>query len=239
MISIVLLVLGLVTGSFLGALTYRLPRRISINEGRSKCPECNHQISWFDNIPVLSFLILHGKCRNCKVKISPRYPLIESVTAVTFVIIGFNPLSLIFALILIAVFVIDLEHQIIPDELTFFGLLFLTLNLLLFNQELLFVNLLAGLISANILLFLNLITNGRGMGLGDVKLAILIGAIVGLNMFLVWIFFSFIAGSIVGIILIALKKANLKQKIAFGPFLIIGLVLSFYFGPAFLSLLNL
>jgi prepilin signal peptidase PulO-like enzyme (type II secretory pathway) len=232
MVSLFLLVLGLVTGSFLGALTYRLPKRISINEGRSKCPVCSHQISWYDNIPLLSYLILQGKCRNCKNRISPRYPLIESATAITFIIIGFNPLSLIFAAILMAIFVIDWEHQIIPDELVFIGLFFLILSVP-------FDNLLAGFLAADILLFLNLITKGKGMGLGDVKLAILLGGIVGLHMFLIWIFFSFIAGSIVGIILIGLRKTSLKEKIAFGPFLIIGLVLAFYLGGSFISLLNI
>ncbi|CAN5325826.1 A24 family peptidase [soil metagenome] len=229
---VLLLVFGLVIGSFLGALSYRLPRRISISEGRSECPNCHRQISWFDNIPLFSFLFLLGKCRNCKQKISFRYPLIELSTAIIFIIIGFNIVHLIIASVLIAIFVIDLETQIIPDELVFIGIVVFLL------AGFSFINLLAGLLSALILLLLNIMTKGKGMGLGDVKLALLLGAMVGLDKFLIWLFFSFASGAIVGIMLILFKSAGLKQKIAFGPFLIIGLVLTIFFGSQFLVVLG-
>jgi prepilin signal peptidase PulO-like enzyme (type II secretory pathway) len=214
---VILFALGLIIGSFLGALTYRLPRNISIAKGRSFCPNCKHQIAAYDNIPVISWLILGGKCRNCKHKISFREPLIEISTAIIFIIIGFNVIALILACILISIFIIDFEHQLIPDELVFIGIAVLMPSL---------TNLLAGLLAANLLLFLNLITKGKGMGLGDVKLAILLGAIVGLSSLFNWLFMSFLVGAMVGIILMLAGIAKLKQKIAFGPFLIIGLVLT-------------
>src|SRR5260221_14472708 len=115
-------ILGLVIGSFLSAFTYRFPRDISTAKGRSKCPRCGSLISWYDNIPLFSFILLSGKCRNCQKPISIRYPIIELTTAVVFVVVGFNILNLVLACILISIFVIDFEHQIIPDELIFIGL---------------------------------------------------------------------------------------------------------------------
>jgi len=225
---------GLAIGSFLGALTYRLPRNIDISRGRSICPNCKRQIKWFDNIPLLSYFILGGKCRNCKQKISIFYPLIELATAITFVLIGPNLFTLIIASFLIAIFVIDIEKQIIPDSLVFIGLLaFIIYNL----RSVIYGSLLAGFIAADILLLLHFVTSGKGMGLGDVKLALLLGAIIGIDKFLVWFFFSFLTGAIVGIILVVTHRATLRQKVAFGPFLIVGLVLTNYFGDMFLKLL--
>ncbi|MBI3396837.1 prepilin peptidase, partial [Candidatus Woesebacteria bacterium] len=125
---LILFLLGLVIGSFLGALSYRLPRNISISKGRSVCPNCKHIITWHDNIPLLSYILLFGKCRNCKKHISIRYPLIELFTALGFIIVGSTIQSsnffdlfyyLIVFAILVLVFVVDFEEQIIPDEATF------------------------------------------------------------------------------------------------------------------------
>lgn len=236
---ILLFILGLIIGSFLGVIIYRLPRNLNITTDRSRCDNCKKIIAWFDNVPLLSYLVLKGKCRHCHKKISLKEPLIELATGIVFVIIGFNIINLILASILIAIFVIDLEHQIIPDELVFIGLLVLFFNFIFTGNPLLYSNLLAGFVSALLLLSLNLVTRGRGMGLGDVKLAILLGGIVGLDKFFVWLFFSFLIGAIIGVMLILLRQARLKGKIAFGPFLIIGLVLTIYFGNNFIQLLNL
>ncbi len=233
--SVFLSVLGLILGSFLGALTYRLPRKLSINEGRSKCPNCGKQIEWYDNIPLLSFILLQGKCRSCGEKISFRYPLIEALTAVVFVSIGLHIFPLILASILIAIFVTDIENQLIFDELVFLGLFFVILNLIVLNSDQLFVYLLGGFLASILLLIINFLTNGRGMGLGDVKLAILLGSLLPIELILVWFFFSFVSGAVVGVILIMVRNAKLKQKIAFGPFLIIGLVLTLFFGQFFLK----
>src|SRR5258708_9449255 len=237
MVSLFLFVLGLVIGSFLGALTYRLPREISIAKGRSFCENCKHQIRWYDNIPLLSYLILRGKCRDCHTEISLRDPLIELSSGIIFVLIGLNPVLLVISAILIAIFVTDLEFQLIFDELVFGGLAFLILTFIVTDQTKIFELLLAGFLGANILLFLNLITKGRGMGLGDVKLALLIGPMLGLEKLLTWLFFSFVSGAIIGVLLILFKGASMKQKIAFGPFLIIGFLLTLMFGNYFSKLL--
>ncbi|HSX49286.1 MAG TPA: prepilin peptidase [Candidatus Saccharimonadales bacterium] len=238
-VVILLSLLGLVIGSFIGALTYRLPRRISIVRGRSICPNCKKKIHAYDNIPLLSFIILRGKCRNCKKEISLRYPLIEAVTAIIFIAVGLNVVNLVFASILFAIFVIDLEHQIIPDELVNLGLAVLLFILLVTGSESLFPRLLSGFASASILLTLNLITKGKGMGLGDAKLAILIGSFFVPPFFLIWLFFSFASGAAVGVVLILARISKLKTRIAFGPFLIIGAVLTMLYGEAFLKILGI
>lgn len=238
MVDLLLFLTGLIIGSFLGALTYRLPRSVNWVSGRSKCPSCGHEISWYDNIPLVSFVILGGKCRNCRQKISLRYPLLEFATAVTFVLVGPNVFGLVIACLLIAIFVIDIEHQLIPDELVYLGIIVLLAKFLIYDSNLIYQSLLAGFLSSFILLFLNIITFGKGMGLGDVKLAILLGFIVGLKLFLIFLFFAFVVGAIVGIIFVAFRMRSFKERIAFGPFLIVGCVLSLMFGQGFIKLLG-
>lgn len=221
-----LFISGLIVGSFLAALSYRLPRKISIKKGRSFCPECKVKISWYDNVPVLSYIILRGRCRHCSKMISWRYPAIELTTAISFVLIGLNPFMLLISCLLITIFVIDLEDQIIPDELVFIGLVaFILVSFIDPNRYPLFIGLLAGFLSALFLLFVNIVTKGQGMGLGDVKLVILLGAILGRDS-INFMLLSFLTGGALAVILILTKKAGLKQKIAFGPFLIIGFLLS-------------
>lgn len=239
-------VLGLVLGSFLGALTYRLPLGESVAKGRSCCPRCKKKIVWYDNIPLLSFVFLGGRCRNCKSLISWRYPLIEVSTALGFVAIGYFTMntqglslqvvySIIIFLILEAIFVIDLEHRIIPDSFVFFGILVSALYLLLYpNSYTLFSNFFAGFLAALFLVLIHLATKGRGMGLGDVKFAVLGGTLVGLRLLPVWLFLAFLTGAVIGIILILGKKAGLKSKIAFGPFLVLAIPLAMLFGEKIL-----
>ncbi len=249
-------VLGLVVGSFIAALTYRLPRNISIAKGRSRCNFCKSQIAWYDNVPLISFFILGGRCRSCKKSISLRYPIIEALTAATFLLTPvfyphltknlnflfstFAPLSLALLLVvfsvLIAIFVIDLEHQIIPDLLTFTLLGILVFYLLLISYPDLFLSFFAGLLSALLLLAIHMLTKGRGMGLGDVKFAIFGGMFLGYPLFLVWLMGSFVLGAIVGVILILIGRASFGKQIAFGPFLALSLILTALFGNMVLKL---
>lgn len=245
-----LFVLGAVAGSFIGALTWRWPRQISIKDGRSRCPHCKRTISWYDNIPIFSYLFLAGRCRKCKEPIPKRDFFIETGTALLFPIVyllmpritmnigwtlvlpGWLMTSFMFVAltILIAIFVIDLEHQYIPDSLVF-SLLSLVVGLFLVTDNPLIFHYLASGAGASVfLLGLHLLTLGRGMGLGDVKLALVLGTILGFPLVVVWMFSGFILGSILGIILITLGKAKLKQKIAFGPFLVAGFLLTIVFG---------
>lgn len=254
---ITLFILGLVFGSFVSALSWRIPKGISIAKGRSICPNCKHQIYWYDNIPLFSYLILRGCCRNCKKHISLRYPIIELFSGIGFVSIyyissTFKGLSLqgaysIFQLmfflvmfvILLTIFVIDLEHQIIPDSLVFAGIIIAIAYYTFSGPYFLITAILSGLLAATFLVLIHLITRGAGMGLGDVKFAILGGMLVGLRLLPVWLLLSFITGAIVGIILILMKKAKMKTQIAFGPFLILGLLLTAIFGSYLGRMCNL
>lgn len=228
-------VVGLAIGSFLGALIYRIPREIQFTSGRSLCPRCGKKISWFDNIPLISFLLLGGKCRNCHKKISLRYPLVELATAVGFILIGLNLYLLAIFSLLMAIFVIDIEHQIIPDSLVFLLLFLATCYILLATSDI-FLRIASGFSAALFLLAIYLLTRGRGMGLGDVKFAIFGGLFLSWPGVLVWMFLSFLTGGLVGIILILLGKAKLKGKIAFGPFLIVGLFIAYLWGEKLYAL---
>mgnify|MGYP001598900952 CR=1 FL=1 len=234
MFLIFFFVLGLVFGSFVNVLIWRIPKGMGIG-GRSICRKCKGKISWFDNIPLLSFVLLRARCRNCKSKISLRYPLVELTTGIIFLLLflkfGLSYEMLFFAIlspILISIFFIDLDHQIIPDALVFCGIGFSFLYLLLFNSQSFYSSIFAGLLSSLFLLILYFITSGKGMGLGDVKLALLGGMVVGLTKVLYWFFAAFLTGAIIGCILILIKKYGLKSKIAFGPFLVFALFLTIF-----------
>jgi leader peptidase (prepilin peptidase) / N-methyltransferase len=240
---IILFVLGLLFGSFATALSYRLVHGESIAKGRSHCDNCHAQIHWYDNIPLLSFLLLGGKCRSCKKPISIRYPLIELSTALSFVaaflfqsriVVSYLslPVILFFIFIFIVIFVIDWEHQIIPDELVFIGLGVLFTVFILSDFDKVFLHLFAGFAASLFLLLINFLTRGRGMGLGDVKLAILMGVVLGIYS-INWMFLSFIIGGLVGLVLLALGKAKMADRIAFGPFLIIGFFVTIFGGIIF------
>lgn len=216
---------GLVTGSFLGAVTWRIPRGKGFVKGRSVCDNCKSDLPWFVNIPVFSYIFLRGRSYCCNKKISIRYPLIEISSLMGFIALylkfGINFNFFVYAtlfLLTLAVFIIDFEHQYIPDEISF---LILILSVLILPHPP-FENLLAGFLSSLFLLLIYLITKGKGMGLGDVKLALGLGIILGLYKSLIWMSASFLTGGLIASILLLLGKAGLKQKIAFGPFLIIG-----------------
>jgi prepilin signal peptidase PulO-like enzyme (type II secretory pathway) len=245
---ILLFILGIIFGSFISAVSWRIPNGMSFVRGRSVCPNCRNNIRWYDNIPLLSYLVLGGKCRKCKEKISIRYPAIELATGLGFpAILYFIDVTgvitlvyiLLMFLILLTIFIIDLEHQIIPDSLVFLGLFITLIYSLSINNYSLFIILFSGFLGASFLMFIHLITRGKGMGLGDVKFAVLGGMIMNLKLLPLWLLLSFLTGAIAGIILILSGKAKMKTKIAFGPFLILGIVLTFAFGNNIMNLLGL
>ena len=253
--GILVLVCGLIIGSFISAYTYRTPRNLSVIKGRSICPKCKTKISWYDNVPIVSYFFLKGRCRNCNKKISARYPLIEFSTAIIFLVSFFAqgliranvpwlmlipdyiflPFVIFLVSIFISIFVIDTEQQIIPDELIFIALCVAFLILILSGYPKFYENLLASLASALFLLLLHILTRGAGMGLGDVKLAILIGLLLGINLGVLSIFLSFILGGAVALFLLILKKAHLGQRIAFGPFMIASYFIVMFFGDKIVS----
>lgn len=253
LLNLLFLILGLLMGSFVSAVSFRIVRGIQFSNGRSFCDKCKKSLTWRENIPLFSYIFLKGRCLNCKRRISIRYPLVEIATAIGFVSI-YNyflptlqglPLqgvySFIFALasflILEIIFITDIEHQVIPDEAVFFGILMSVLYFLLLPYgRSLYSSLFSGFISASMLMFVNIATHGRGMGLGDVKFAILGGLLVGTKLVIPWMFLSFLTGATVAIILILTGSAKLKDKIAFGPFLVVSLPLAFLLGEKIINL---
>lgn len=246
--NLLFLTLGLVFGSFVSALSYRIVRGIPINKGRSICDKCRTRLSWYENIPVISYILLKGRCKTCRKKISIRYPLIELSSGMGFLLIYLYrsalPYNFIFCIVifvlLMLIFVTDVEHQIIPDEFVFAGIFLSVLYFLIgSNSYPLISSLFYGFLCASFLMLVNIITRGRGMGLGDVKFAVLGGMLMGSKEAILWLFMAFLTGAAAAIILILTGNAKLKDKIAFGPFLVISLILTTIFGGKILTWLNL
>lgn len=240
-------VLGVLVGSFVNVVIYRLPLGLNFVRGRSFCPRCKRKIKWFDNVPLLSFFLLKGRCRFCRSPISWRYPIVEALTACLFVL-AFSQISLIgligliFSLILISgliiIFFIDLEHQIIPDEIIFPLVGVFLVYYLFTSPQLLITNyLITGLVSFLLFLLLLLITRGRGMGFGDVKFAFLIGLVLGFPKVIVAFYVAFLTGAFCGVILLLAGRARFGQKIPFGPFLSLGMLTAYLWGKAIISLI--
>ncbi len=221
---ILLFVFGLVMGSFLNVLIIRLPEKESIL-GYSKCSKCKKRILWQENIPVLSFLILKGRCHDCKSKISWQYPLVELLTGFLFLIsffaYGEKPVFLVYTLFLIgiltAIAFIDLKHFIIPDSLISSGFIVSFLFILFAPGSLFLISRFYGLLFfAGIFLSIFLASGGRWIGFGDIKLAALLGFVFGLESSIAIFYLAFLAGFIIAIILLVLKKADLKTQIPLG-----------------------
>jgi leader peptidase (prepilin peptidase)/N-methyltransferase len=240
---IILGVFGLCVGSFLNVLAYRIPKKLPIALDRSKCSHCDAVIKSYDLIPVFSWLILRGRCRNCHEKIHWRYPLVELITCVAFVTVGAQfginwetPAFLVFVSGLIAISSVDFELYIIPNRIVyptgFACLALLTLAAAMTHDWHSYRNALLGSVGAWLFMFIVHLISPRGMGFGDVRLAALIGLMLG------WIdplrivtglFFGFAIGAFVGIALMALRIATRKTAIPFGPFLAVGAYLALFF----------
>lgn len=252
-VQIFLAILGLLLGSFISMLSYRLPRGISIL-GRSTCDTCGRKIGVFENVPVLYYLVSGGRCNGCKGKISSRYPLIEIFTAFCFVVTGFChytlgitprifqplgvfalPVMLLILVCLITALVVDFEEQILPDELTLLLGLLVIIMLILAPSPIFYTNLFSALLVFSFFLFVYLVTNEKGMGFGDVKLSFVLGGMLGLMSSAVWLSLAFISGALVGTALVLTKKAKLGKAIPFGPFLIISAWVSLFFSAGILN----
>ncbi len=243
---------GLAVGSFLNCLIYRLEKNETPFWGRSYCPNCQHILSWQDLIPLLSFFLLKGKCRYCQKPISFQYPLVEIATGILFVLIIFYfssdfLFSIFYFLIscfLIVIFVYDLKHYLIPDKIIYpaiiiagiFNFFTSTLNFGAGAGFLIFsYSILAAILAAAFFLAIVLISQYKWMGVGDIKLAFLMGLILGWPNILVALFFAFLLGAFVGTILIIVGKKTLKSEVPFGPFLVTGTFISIFFGPQIVS----
>lgn len=224
--------LGLVVGSFLNVCIHRLPRRESINWPGSHCTSCNRPLSWYENVPIVSWLALLGRCRTCGQRISVMYPLVELITGVLFVagywIYGWTPMlavRLAFACAMVALFAIDLRHHLLPNSITLPGIVIGFLLSLFLPPG--WKASLIGLIAGGGVLFA--IAEGyyrlrgvEGLGMGDVKMLAMIGAFLGWKLMLVTLILASFAGSVIGVVIIALGRGGMKAALPFGTFLAVG-----------------
>ncbi len=251
LLAIFSLLIGLVIGSFINCLVWRLHEKKTIL-GRSFCPCCNHKISWYDNIPVLSFLILNGKCRHCKKKISWQYPIVELITAILFFLAWYlqkdnfgaileikQVLILLrnwfLIVVMIIIFIYDLKWYLILDIITLPSMILAFILNLIIGYS--FWDLMwAGGIGGGFFLFQFLISKGKWIGGGDIRMGLLMGFALGsvLNL-AVALFLAYIIGSVVGIFLILINKKKWGSQIPLGVFLSISTIITLFWGSDLLN----
>jgi len=236
---IIFFICGLVIGSFIEVVIYRVPRKLSIVKPGSYCPSCNGKIAFYDNIPLISYIILRGRCRNCKVKISYKTFIIEILTGLLFVLNYFffnlstqTIIGIIFSSVLIAVSFIDIDLRIIPNVIVIpFTIVGLALNIYL-NPLKWWMPLAFSAGAFTFMLIINLIYP-KGMGMGDVKLSLMVGAFL-VKSVIAGLFLGFLVGAIFGVAVI-IKKRKMRQTIPFGPFISIGSIIALFWGDNILK----
>lgn len=238
---VAVILFGLVVGSFVNVVIARLPARRSLWNPGSSCPGCGIAIAWHDNVPVLSFVVLRGRCRACGMRISWRYPIVEVTTAALWVaaFLRFGPsadfaVAVIFLTSLVAITIIDLDHQIIPDRITLPGILAgFVANLV--TGRVPWVDSLLGIALGGGLFFAIIVASAKvmrreGMGGGDMKLAAMFGAFLGWKVMLVALFVAVFIGGVFAAILLMSQRVRRKDPIPFGPFLAVGAAVALLWG---------
>lgn len=234
---------GLLFGSFANVVIYRVPKRESVVRPPSRCPSCGKDILARDNIPVLSWMFLRGKCRNCGARISPRYPFVEALTGALFGLAAatLDPTDLIaylpLAWVLVVLSFIDIDHKLLPNRIV---LPALSAELVLFALAAAlgpgmdaYLGALAGMAGGFGAFFVLALISPRGMGMGDVKLAAVLGLALGYfgtARTFIGFFLGFLIGAAGGIALIAARKGGMKSYIPFGPYMAVGALISIFFG---------
>jgi leader peptidase (prepilin peptidase)/N-methyltransferase len=236
---------GLIVGSFLNVCIYRLPRRESLVWPASRCTSCERPLSWYDNVPIVSWLVLGGRCRTCRAPISAAYPIVEAITSAVFVgaalVYGLSWLlvvRLVFASALIVLFVIDLRHRILPNAITLPGIAagFVASWFLAPGWLSSLIGIVAG---GGILLVMAegyyRVRGQEGLGMGDVKMLAMIGAFLGWPLMVLTLVLASCAGSIVGVSLIASGRGRLQAALPFGTFLALGALVAAVAGDGILA----
>jgi leader peptidase (prepilin peptidase) / N-methyltransferase len=236
---------GAAAGSFLNVCIYRLPRQKSIVWPASACPHCGRALAWYENIPILSFLALRGRCRTCAGPIAWRYPIVEASTAVMFAAAwwSYGPGLLfvsraVFGCGLIVLFAIDLEHHLLPNVITIPGIA--VGFAFSFFTEPGWQASLAGLMAGGGLLYLIAeayyrVRHEEGLGMGDVKMLAMTGAFLGWRLTLVTLMLASLGGSLIGVLLIATRRGDMKYALPFGTFLALGAAAAATVGPALID----
>ncbi len=237
--------LGAIIGSFLNVCIYRLPRRLSLWWPPSACPSCGRRLSWFENVPIVGYLGLRGRCRTCRAPIGPRYAIVEAVTAAMF---GFGAWyygptlllasRLVLGSALIVLFAVDLEHQLLPNAITM-PFILVGLAFSFFVEPGWQASLLGILVGGGSLLTMFYVwlwlRHQEALGMGDPKMLAMIGAFVGWKLTILTLVFASFSGSIVGVLLIATRRARMQSLIPFGCFLAVGAAVAATAGPSILD----
>jgi leader peptidase (prepilin peptidase) / N-methyltransferase len=236
----ILVLLGLTVGSFLNVCIHRIPRRQSLVYPGSRCPGCGYALRWYDNIPVLGYALLLGRCRTCRARIAIRYPLVELATMALFVVhgmtFGWTALlvpRLFFACTLVVLFAIDLEHHLLPNVITLPGIVIGLIASAVLPPGI--VDAVIGVVIGGGVLWAigeayYRYSGHEGMGGGDVKMLAMIGAFLGWKLVLVTLVLSSFAGSIIGLAVIVLKRGGMKYALPYGTFLALGALIASLFG---------
>ena len=225
---------GLIMGSFLNAVIYRLDSGESIVKSRSHCPKCGHVLAWYELVPIFSFVIQGGKCRECKGSISWQYPMVELATAILFILVLYYNLPLLYTLtissLLIVIFVYDLKHYIIPDKIIYPAILVSGIFVWQHATYNIQYTIYAAIGASVFFAAMFFASRGKWMGFGDVKLAFFMGLFLGWPDILVGLFAAFMLGGIIGMGLIAYGKKTMKSQVPFGPFLVTGTFIAMFLG---------
>jgi leader peptidase (prepilin peptidase)/N-methyltransferase len=236
---------GAIVGSFLNVCIYRLPLGKSVVWPASACPKCRRELAWYENIPVLSWVALRGRCRTCHVAIGVQYPIVEALTASLFALAwwqyGPTPLlasRLVFGCALIVLFAIDLEHQLLPNAITLPGIA-IGFVFSVFTEPG-WVASLIGIVAGGGVLYAIAevyyrVRHEEGLGMGDVKMLAMIGAFVGWKLTLVALMMASLSGSLIGVVVIARGRGGMKYALPFGTFLALGAAAAATVGPAVLD----
>jgi len=237
--------LGLAAGSFLNVCIYRLPRRQSLVRPASRCPKCTTPLRWYDNVPLVSYVVLRGRCRGCRAPISQVYPLVEVTTGLVFVaaysLFGPSPLlvsRLLFACAMIVLFVVDLQHRLLPNVITLPGIGVGFASSLFLPPG--WLDSLIGIAAGGGVLLLLAeayyrLRKEEGLGMGDVKMLAMIGAFLGWRLMVVTLVLSSVLGSVIGLSVIALRIGGMKYALPFGTFLAVGALVASVAGDAILA----
>ncbi len=236
---------GLCIGSFLNVVIYRLPLGQSLVSPGSRCPKCGYVLRWYDNVPVVGWALLAGRCRQCRAPISAQYPMVEIITALLFVLVAWltpvGPLlvsRLILVAILVALFGIDLEHQILPNSITLpgilVGLLFSLITPPGWQAALMGAVLGAGILYGIAAAYFA-VRREEGLGMGDVKMLAMVGAFLGWKAVLVTLVLSSFSGAAIGLALIASQRGGMKLALPFGTFLALGTLAAMLVGDPLIA----
>ena len=236
--------LGLAVGSFLNVCIYRLPRGQSVVGPASRCPSCGRGLSWFENVPVVSWILLGGRCRTCRNAISMMYPTVEAITAFVFVLqclqVGWQPLlgvRLVFVAVMIVLCVIDLQTKILPDVITVPGVAVGLVSSCFLEPG--WTSSLVGMVAGGGILWAVgrvyfLIRGQHGMGMGDVKMLAMIGAFLGWQSMLIALLLASLLGSAVGVAMIMLRQGGMQSALPFGSFMAVSALISISVGQSLL-----